>query len=223
MSPGGGHTARALEQIGFLAARRRNFCRTSAPTTTRVKAPPPTHTHTPIRLFPFNQPSPWAHLGQEFAWSKSFSLPVNAEQKGHDCGWPVRPAGQLGGLLRAGKSWNLICPSSANLLPNSLKQFTLLLGAEERFKHYSNCNYYYYSNSFLNFCGARVFQQTYLGLGFFFFFASTIRFLGPFFHFTAPILPLQPPRCAAVRVRSRLLFMSSADPPWKQPTLFYRE
>lgn len=54
-----------------------------------------------------------------------------------------------------------------------------------------------------------MFQQTYLG----FVFASTIRFLGPFSHFTAPILPLQPPRCAAVRVRFQLLLMSPADPP----------
>lgn len=47
--------------------------------------------------------------------------------------------------------------------------------------------------------------------------------LGAVFHFTAPILPLQPPRCAAVRVCFQLLVMSSADPPWNQPTPFCQE
>lgn len=47
--------------------------------------------------------------------------------------------------------------------------------------------------------------------------------LGAVFHFTAPILLLQPPRCAAVRVCFQLLLMSSADPPWNQPRLFCQE
>lgn len=76
-----------------------------------------------------------------------------------------------------------------------------------------------WNSAVVNFSEVGVFQQTYLGFGF----RLDSPLLLALLHFTAPILPLQPPRCAAVRVRFQLLRMSPADPPWNQPTLFCQE
>lgn len=110
-------------------------------------------------------------------------IPTGGHGARTHCGWPVQPEGQLGGFLRAEKWWNLIWSSSANLLSvwiASTRPETP--GVKESLNCYlllwSSC----VPRNLLGFC-----------------FRVDSPLLGAVFHFTAPILPLQPPplRCCA--------------------------